>query len=162
DDLVGHLKRVADEWAREAAAELGTATDHTHARAHLRYAGTDTALQVPLGSAANMIEDFEAAYRQRFSFLMPDKDVMVEAVSVEVVVSSGIDLTEDEQPAGEGVSRDEHEGPDDGPCPGSRLTPVTVAARAQVPMFTDDAWQQVPLYQREDLPAGQVITGPAI
>ena len=54
-------------------------------RAQLRYQGTDTSLTVPFGpEPASMMAAFEAAYRQRFSFLMRDKPVMVEAVSVEV------------------------------------------------------------------------------
>ncbi len=58
-------------------------------RAHLRYAGTDTALPVPLGPARGMIAAFERAYRQQFSFLMPDKTIGVEAVSVEAVLAGG-------------------------------------------------------------------------
>ena len=58
-------------------------------RAHLRYAGTDTALPVPLGPAQGMIAAFERAYRQQFSFLMPDKTIGVEAVSVEAVLAGG-------------------------------------------------------------------------
>ena len=53
-------------------------------RAHLRYQGTDTAVIVPVGSLADMTAAFEAEYSRRFSFLMPDKPVIVEAVSVEV------------------------------------------------------------------------------
>src|SRR5690625_3899131 len=171
DDVVASLDQVADELREEAAKTLGTRPDQVEKRAHLRYAGTDTALQVPLGSAAGMLEEFEAAYRQRFSFLMPDKEVMVEAVSVEVVVSSGINLTEDANPEGQRpdgeagraeASRAAHERPDGGASEDSEVTPVTVAPRAQMPMFTDDAWQDVALFQREDLPAGHVITGPAI
>ena len=53
-------------------------------RAHLRYEGTDTAVPVPMGQVAGMVSEFEAAYRQRFSFLMRDKPIVVEAVSVEL------------------------------------------------------------------------------
>ena len=53
-------------------------------RAHLRYHGTDTAVIVGVGSLADMTAAFEAEYSRRFSFLMPDKPVIVEAVSVEV------------------------------------------------------------------------------
>ena len=49
-------------------------------RAHLRYQGTDTSLPVPLGGVDEMVGAFEAAYRQRFSFLTRDKPVIVEAV----------------------------------------------------------------------------------
>jgi N-methylhydantoinase A/oxoprolinase/acetone carboxylase beta subunit len=54
-------------------------------RVHLKYEGTDTALIVPFGSEADMTAAFEAAYRKQFSFLMPGKSLIVEAVSVEAL-----------------------------------------------------------------------------
>ena len=36
-----------------------------------------------------MAAAFEHAYRQQFSFLMPDKTILVEAVSVEAVLAGG-------------------------------------------------------------------------
>ena len=41
--------------------------------AHLRYAGTDTALPVPLSEPRFMRRDFEALHRQRFGFVSPEK-----------------------------------------------------------------------------------------
>jgi 5-oxoprolinase (ATP-hydrolysing) len=57
-------------------------------RAHLRYEGTDTALPVALGPLPQMLADFERSYRQLFSFLMPDKVIIAEAVSVELAAPS--------------------------------------------------------------------------
>ena len=62
-------------------------------RVHLRYEGTDTPLQVPYGSADEMTEAFERTYRTRFSFLMQDKPIVVEAVSVEAAVTAGSAVT---------------------------------------------------------------------
>ncbi|MBL8307190.1 MAG: 5-oxoprolinase, partial [Rubrivivax sp.] len=39
---------------------------------HVRYQGTDTALVVAFGAAPDIVAAFEAGYRQRFAFLMPD------------------------------------------------------------------------------------------
>jgi 5-oxoprolinase (ATP-hydrolysing) len=55
-------------------------------RVHLRYEGTDSALVVPWGDLAQLVAGFEAAYRQRFAFLMQGKALVVEAVSVEAVL----------------------------------------------------------------------------
>ena len=55
-------------------------------RAHLRYQGSDSALILPFGSVPEMQAAFEAAYRQRFAFLMQGKALVVEAVSVELVL----------------------------------------------------------------------------
>ena len=54
-------------------------------RVHLKYEGTDTSLAVPLGAPEAMRAEFERLYRSRFSFLMPDRALIVEAVSVEAV-----------------------------------------------------------------------------
>ena len=51
-------------------------------RMHLRYDGTDSALIVGFSPIADMVRQFEAAYRQRYAFLMPNRALMAEAVSV--------------------------------------------------------------------------------
>jgi 5-oxoprolinase (ATP-hydrolysing) len=87
-ELLPDLERTAGALAGDALAELAAAgvpagRARATRRAHLRYQGTDTALPVPLGGVAEMTAGFEQAYRQQFSFLMPDKQVLVEALSVE-------------------------------------------------------------------------------
>src|SRR5215467_10512057 len=54
-------------------------------RAHIRYAGTDTALVVPAGTADAMKRSFEKAHKARFGFIDRTKQLVVEAVSVESV-----------------------------------------------------------------------------
>ena len=56
---------------------------------HLRYAGTDTALPVPLSEPGFMRRDFEALHRQRFGFISPEKDIV--AAAIEVAAASGSD-----------------------------------------------------------------------
>jgi 5-oxoprolinase (ATP-hydrolysing) len=68
-----------------------------HVRAHIRYAGTDTALVVPAYSVIagepapsamtleKMKSAFEAAHKSRFGFIDETKELVVEAVSVEAV-----------------------------------------------------------------------------
>ena len=92
--LLGELDRVAGALEADARAELAdggadAARVASVRRAHLRYEGTDTALPVPLGTTREMTAAFERAYRQQFSFLMPDKTILVEAVSVEAIAGSG-------------------------------------------------------------------------
>src|SRR5690349_7537786 len=53
-------------------------------RAHLKYAGTDTTVQVDCGDLGMMLAEYERLYQRRFSFLMPEREVVVEAVSVEL------------------------------------------------------------------------------
>jgi 5-oxoprolinase (ATP-hydrolysing) len=113
-------------------------------RAHLKYEGTDSALLVTLGPVEEMKAQFEAAYRKQYSFLMPGRALIVEAVSAEAIGSS-----EDVEPAA------------------AVATGAVGAAQAarpveHAPMFTGGAWRDTPVYRREGLPAGSRIDGPAI
>lgn len=108
-------------------------------KVHVRYEGTDTSLVVPLGSIDEIRAAFEASYRTRFAFLMPDKGLVIESVSIEAV---GPGDTPEE--AAQGAER-------------HRPT-----AHAVVRMYTDDGWQDATLYRRDDMARGAVIDGPAI
>jgi 5-oxoprolinase (ATP-hydrolysing) len=109
-------------------------------RVHVRYEGSDSALIVPFGSLADIEGGFEAAYRQRFAFLMAGKALVVEAVSVEAVVA--------------------------GDAPAEPRMPLNeareVPRRETVRMYSGGQWHQAALVVREDLRAGDVISGPAI
>ncbi len=54
-------------------------------RAHIRYAGTDTALVVQAGPLPAMQRAFEKAHKARFGFIDRNKQLVVEAVSVEAI-----------------------------------------------------------------------------
>ncbi len=115
-----------------------------HRRVHVRYQGTDSALVVKFGPLDSIVSAFEQAYQQRFSFLMPGKVLMVEAVSVEAVL------------------------PGDAPTE-QRFTihpprelPRRAEVRDGVPMYSGGQWHQATLVLRQDLRAGDVIAGPAI
>ena len=69
-------------------------------RAVLRYEGTDTALPVAWGADAAQAQDsilarlregFEAAYRQRFAFLLEGRGLVIESVVVEALGQGGED-----------------------------------------------------------------------
>jgi 5-oxoprolinase (ATP-hydrolysing) len=137
------LARAGAQLAEEARAELraqGVAPERiaVTAKAHLKYEGTDTALQVPLGTQARMTAHFEAAYRKQFSFLMPGRALIAEAVSVEA--------------AGGGEAFREN------PPPRRERGRPAEAVR----MFSGGRWHEAPLFRREDLAPGQSVDGPAI
>ncbi len=143
--LIKPLKSLG-EAARTALAQqaLSNAIE-VHERVHVRYEGSDSALMVAMGSLLEITQGFEAAYRQRFAFLMTGKALMVEAVSVEAVIQG--------------------ETPVELPKPINSLRQVP--KRADVRMFTagsDGAsrWWEAGLFVREDLRIGDQISGPAI
>jgi 5-oxoprolinase (ATP-hydrolysing) len=175
--------------APESPADGGVGAGVTVTRrVHLRYDGTDTPIQVPYGSAAEMTEAFERAYRTRFSFLMEDKRIVVEAVSVEAVATSG--------PAAAPGSTAPASAPSPAQGPSSRSSWPTSAAAGpedadgcafgaaiatpeahpfgqpgeaagpeaaeRVPMFAAGEWATVPLYRRDVLAPAETVDGPAI
>jgi 5-oxoprolinase (ATP-hydrolysing) len=110
-----------------------------HRRVHLRYEGTDSALVVAFADEEGLREAFESAYRQRFAFLMQERRLIVEAVSVEAVG------------AGE-VAVEARQALVAGPAPVATM----------VRMFLDGRWQDAALVERANTRPGQTILGPAI
>ena len=100
---------------------------------------------MPWGDQTQLVADFEAAYRQRFAFLMQGKALVVEAVSVEAVLPG--DAPEEAVHA----LNAEREVP-------RRDTVQVYAANAQGVA----EWQDAALVVREDMRPGDVIDGPAI
>ncbi len=138
------------ELMRQRVSQGGVTT---HRRVHVRYEGSDAALVVayPHGDASTpqaivaQIEDgFEAAYRQRFSFLMQGKALIVEAVSVEAVI------------AGDAPTEPRHT------LHAPRDLQACGAVRETVKMYCGGQWLDAALVVREDLQAGDNIAGPAI
>lgn len=118
-----------------------------HQRVHVRYEGSDSALIVPFGSLTEITAGFEAAYRQRFAFLMQGKGLVVEAVSVEAVVPG--DAPQEPQHALQPTRR------------------VPEVPHRTVRMYTmavdgEARWHDAALVVREDMRPGDVIAGPAI
>ena len=137
------LEELAEALASEAREELvkqGIGADRVHVvrRVHLKYEGTDTALMVNLGASADMLRDFEAAYRKQFSFLMPGRPLIAEAISVEAIAVGQVHQEKPVAPRGE----------------------AKVAERVR--MFSGGRWHGAPLYRREDLGPGNTVDGPAI
>ena len=85
--LMPGLRTVFEELAtegREYLSDQGSPRWRVAKRVHLRYEGTDSALTVNFAAPNHMIEQFEQDYRQRYGFLMADRPLVVEAVSVEM------------------------------------------------------------------------------
>ncbi len=139
------LDAALDRLAEAAAAELtrqGVAAGRIEVRrrVHLRYEGTDSALVVDACDSAGLQAAFEAAYRQRFAFLMAGRRLVVEAVSVEAV------------------------GRGDAPAEARHSLGAAVPApvKARVQMFCDGHWHDAALVERDQARPGQTIAGPAI
>ena len=56
-------------------------------RGHVKYAGTDVSLPVPWGAPDEMAASFLELHRARYGFLMPGRELTLEAVAVEAVAA---------------------------------------------------------------------------
>ncbi len=122
------------------AQEVDAARISLIPKVHLRYAGTDNPLLIdPSDKINEMVARFEAAHQQRFAFIAPERDLVIEAVSVEAVgAAEAIELSE------------------------SGAGDVDAEAVETVRMYGEDGWRETPIYRRGDLASGQKIVGPAI
>jgi 5-oxoprolinase (ATP-hydrolysing) len=129
--------------AREEVRSQGVADKDISivTKIHLRYEGTDTTLLVDHDNREQMLIDFCDAHRQRFGFISPDRNLVIEAVSVEAIGGSGAacDVESTKPPAT------------------TELLP-----RDTVATYCGGARQQAPLYDRADMEHGHAVMGPAI
>ena len=140
-DLAVALKALEKDGRAEMESQgVAEAQIATHPRVHLRYEGTDTSLVVPYGPRAAVLAAFEAAHRQQFGFIDPQKSHVVEAVSVEIVGEAG---------AAEEVARAV-----DGQAKPQPLDTVEI--------YSGGATHRAAVYDRDKLAPGARIEGPAI
>ena len=149
--IAATARRLGEQVATELVAQ-GVASDAIaiYVRAHVRYEGTDTTIEIPAldltpraivaDHRLAMAAAFSMAHRARFGFLDMGKPLVVEAVSVEAV---GGGSTFAETVAAEGQSQ-----------------PATAPERTR--FYSDNAWHEAAIYQRDQLAPGNRITGPAI
>ncbi|WP_288379740.1 hydantoinase B/oxoprolinase family protein [uncultured Massilia sp.] len=142
-DALARELAVLGQDAQDCLRKQGVAQDRIELvrRVHLRYEGTDSAIVVPFADPAAMQAAFEQAYKRRYSFLMPARGLVVEAVSVEAI------------------------GRSDAPTE-TRSTVVSEGSRPQagetVRMYSGGAWHDTGVYLREAIGPGDVVRGPAI
>jgi 5-oxoprolinase (ATP-hydrolysing) len=157
---VGH--RLGDDARNEVIGQGVPPTAVTvHVRAHIRYAGTDTALVVPGFAAgpddragpgalpseneppvslADLQTAFEAAHKSRFGFIDRDKALVIEAVSIEAI-GGGAKFSEPLLPLAAG--------PQPEPTRSTRF-------------YSGGEWHVGSVFLRGQLSPGHKVRGPAI
>ncbi len=142
--LVPTFVALSDAASAEVAAQdISPDSITLKRRLHVKYEGTDTTLVVAFAALSEIVQAFELAYRGRYSFLMPDRALIVEAISVEAIGATVAVFAE---------------------TPVLQTKPACAPQpETQVRMFSDSAYRDdVPLYRVEQLAAGNVIAGPAV
>jgi 5-oxoprolinase (ATP-hydrolysing) len=139
------IERRLDALAASAEAELrgqgGAGAVSAIRRLRLRYQGSDSALAVAPGALDDIRAEFEAAHRRLYGFAAPERKLIVEAVTVEIIGSASAEVTRSAVAA---------------------ETTAPAEAEATVPMYVEGAMRLVPLYDRARLCPGQRLRGPAI
>jgi 5-oxoprolinase (ATP-hydrolysing) len=139
------LKRIGGDLGKIAKMEVAGqgvpgAKIKVIVRAHIRYAGTDTALVVNAGSLSAIKSAFERAHKARFGFIDRKKELVVEAVSVEAI-GGGAKFREKSFK----LARTKL------PSPTRRTG-----------FFCAGGWHEASVYMREQLSPGHKVLGPAI
>ncbi len=139
-DIAATLEELATEGLSEMRAQgvEETRIEVQH-KLHIKYQGSDTSMVVDDGPLDDVIKAFEAAHRQRVGFTTPEKAMIVEAAAVEVIGTG--DKIED-------------------PIRISSNTDVSSLAHEAI--FIGESWQECPFYDRDALPSGAKIDGPAV
>ena len=125
-----------------AQGETGNQQVTIARKVHLKYAGTDFSLVVDRGNLIAMKQQFEFLHRQRYGFIVTDKNLIIETVSIELICPTY-------QP--EAIAPD--------PTQTKNIQPQPIST---VKMYTNDTWQDTPVYEREELRSGDMINSPAI
>jgi 5-oxoprolinase (ATP-hydrolysing) len=142
-DLSGTLDRLAAEAYREIAQQdIPEERIAILRNIHLRYEGTDSALEVPFAERMTIVSAFEVAHKARYGFVDTTRRLIVEAAAVEVIG------------AGEVV--------DDTVITPSKRERSEVPELARVESIMAGKRHQTPVIDRDHLNPGDEIPGPAI
>jgi len=145
DKALAAIKRIGTALGRVVKAEVAgqgvtAGKIKIFVRAHIRYAGTDTALVGGAGALPAMQRAFEKAHKARFGFIDRSKQMVVEAVSVEAV-GGGAKFSEKTVKRARGKL----------PAPARRTN-----------FFSAGEWHKANVFTRSQLKIGATVKGAAI
>ncbi|HYM34862.1 MAG TPA: hydantoinase B/oxoprolinase family protein [Steroidobacteraceae bacterium] len=148
DSVVTELHAEFNQLAKEGTRALESQGFAAKAirivrRTQIKYHGTDSTLDVEfsVGCSANQIQDaFEAQYRSRYGFLLPDRELIVESIAMEAI---GVTEHAAFSSAVKQIRR-------------HKLKPTAIR-RAYF-----DGWKETAIFARDELQNGDVIDGPGI
>ncbi|MEY1556479.1 hydantoinase B/oxoprolinase family protein [Yoonia sp. R2331] len=141
-DAVAAAQKVLKDLSNQAVSEvqgqgIPSAAVAVNQIAHIRTNGAHQTLEVPFDTPAAMAAAFKDAHLQRFGFAPVFDHLIIDLLTAEAVGSTGGTVTLD---AAATAPRDDQ----------------------TVQMFTNGAWRDVPLVDRNALKTGDNVAGPAI
>lgn len=141
DNIFANLERLAQKELLQQGV-TNNAEITINYKVHLKYQGTDSSLIVDFNNIETMKQDFEELHQQRYGFIIPQKNLVVETASLELICPTY-------QPKDNALKQTTIENPE-------------VTPQETVLMYVNNSWQDTPVYQREQLPPGTTINSPAI
>lgn len=133
-ETLGELATDFETMHRDGGRVLG-ATARARRTVSLRYAGTQTALELPWADASQLASAFAQQHTDQFGYDRPKHAIEVDAIRLELRIETGADAP---VPPVQG---------DAGP-------------RGQVRLHHEGRWLDTPLFDREHVP--QTLEGPAL
>ncbi|MDJ0515698.1 MAG: hydantoinase/oxoprolinase family protein, partial [Trichodesmium sp. MO_231.B1] len=135
-------RELLTESSSSTYSELESISCHSVlSKVHLKYQGSDSTLIIDFSeNISTMKAEFEIAHQQRYGFIMAEKSLIVEAVSLEIIQQ--METPEETEKS---------------PTKKSPTTPVTTTQ-----IYTAGKWHGTPIYLRENLQPGDKINSPAL
>ena len=145
DPLLEDVQKILDEMEEHGRVEMtrqggDPARTYTLRKVHLRYEGTDSPLIVDFADRKAIVAEFEAAHHLQYGFIAPEKNHIVEAVTVEVIAGAP-DVV------------------DPAVAMGSAEPPAPVD---EVETYMAGERHATRLYDREEMKPGCKVSGPAV
>ena len=139
--LQSAMQEAADEAIDETASQgVYRNCIRIEETVFLRYEGSDTTLPVAMGTAADMLRNFNELHHHRFGFSVPNRPVIIDSLTAEAI--------------GERIAHED-------PLRNAHITePGLPESHASV--FCKSDWYRVPIYRREKLMPGQTLHEPSI
>ena len=128
------LNEVSDQGIDASAVLMSRYAD-------IKYAGTDTALTIPFTDAERTRDVFVAAHQAQFGFSDPEKELVVESISVEAVGETPKSTMSQQESPQSNVSTDD---------------------QTTTEIYTEGQWHTAKIYYRDALVAHQDVQGPAL
>ncbi|MCJ8324515.1 MAG: hydantoinase B/oxoprolinase family protein [Hyphomicrobiales bacterium] len=134
------IAALAQDVSQKLAAQDVAKTDiSVDKKLQLKYAGSDSTLQVKLANIPAMQAEFEHLHTQQFGFISPEKTLIIESVNVEAY-GGGAQLHEQTYPLKTGEA----------------------TAIDNTKIFSQGQWHSAQIFDKQKILAGQTVTGPAL
>ncbi|NEP03833.1 MAG: 5-oxoprolinase, partial [Okeania sp. SIO4D6] len=141
-ELLPEIKQVLATLETEAKQEINSNQNQISLwKVHIKYQGSDSTLIVDFAENISIMKsEFETAHQQIYGFIMAEKSLIIEVVSLELIQQM-------ETP----------EEIEQSPTKKTAITPITTTK-----IYTAGKWQDTPIYLRENLQPGAKINSPAL